>query len=404
MDPINGVKLYRYIQILEWLQHGIVLMQWLTISDGDLYGNQPHVMTVRNISWAVTLGISFYFPMAAGQRRKLIFIIINTLAIMMPYFWGIGTAILPYTLLAKSCLLLGFSAGIWLAIIQGIMMIVALIVSVPNVMKYYVANLATYNANAVNNQDQILWSSLASNAGIHTTASGFVIIFFLVLFREYQSRQRAERLAIELESMAANLERERIAREIHDSLGHSLMALQVQLELSECLHLTEPQQASKSLHLANQLARQCIADVRKSVQGIRTHFDLARSLQQLLDQIQEYPGFKIKSDLRLPEHLPNQVGQQLYCIVQEGLTNIQKHAAAQYVQLSSDYNEEYLWLELEDDGQGFVDRHDRQQGFGLRGMNERVQLMGGKLEIDSAIDRGTKIKVVIPHDPTAISR
>jgi signal transduction histidine kinase len=183
------------------------------------------------------------------------------------------------------------------------------------------------------------------------------------------------------------------------------MALQVQLELSERLHRQDPDQATKSLSIANQLALQCIKDVRLSVQGIRAigHFDLQKSLQTLLTQTAEHQNIVVNQNFHLPEQLPTQASQQLYCIIQEGLTNIHKHAHAQVVTINSGYDQQQMWMELQDDGQGFVERSDRQTGFGLRGMYERVQLIGGRLNIESSIGQGTKIQVVIPYDSLTAS-
>lgn len=98
--------------------------------------------------------------------------------------------------------------------------------------------------------------------------------------------------------------------------------------------------------------------------------------------------------MNLPK-LPLQTSHQLYCVVQEGLTNIQKHAHASYVTLRGQPTADGIILELEDDGTGFNCELPH-SGFGLRGMQERVQILGGQLKIHTTPGQGTRIQVMIP--------
>ena len=214
---------------------------------------------------------------------------------------------------------------------------------------------------------------------------------------ERQNRQRAEFLAQQVEAQAATLERTRIAREIHDSLGHSLTTLDVQLELARRLLNRDRTQASNALLIAHQLAGQCLQDVRHSVQTLRQHdFDLNEALSLLAEQVQQTQPLRIQLDLQLPK-LPVQVSHQLYCIVREGLTNVCKHGLATTVYLSGYVIANEILIELQDDGIGF-NPDKLQMGFGLSGMQERIQLLNGQATICSAEGQGTYIQVKIPHD------
>jgi signal transduction histidine kinase len=225
--------------------------------------------------------------------------------------------------------------------------------------------------------------------------SFFAICFGFMMVAERQSRLRAEALSQQVEAQAVALERTRIARDIHDGLGHSLTTLSVQLELIQRLTQQEPV-AAGALATAQQLTHQCLQDVRLSVQTMRqSNFDLNQAIRELIEQIQTLHQLSVDYQLEFPVLSP-QMSHQLYCILQEGLTNIQKHAQANQVQLRGYANSSTIWLELQDDGVGF-DCDRVLPGFGLRGMYERTQLLRGQLKVQSRAGEGTFIQVCIPR-------
>jgi len=227
-------------------------------------------------------------------------------------------------------------------------------------------------------------------------ASVFAVLLSFTVIAEQKSRQKAEALTQQVETLAASLERSRIAREIHDSLGHTLTTLDVQLELAQKLRQREPNQAHQAIDTAKYLASQSLMEVRRAIQTMRqSSFNLNEALGVLVEQVQQTQPFAIHLRLNLPQ-LPLQTSHQLYCIVQEGLTNIKKHAQASYVSLWSQYTRDGIHLELTDDGQGF-DLQSPRSGFGLLGMQERVQSVGGQLEIESFPGQGTRIRVTLPR-------
>ena len=102
-----------------------------------------------------------------------------------------------------------------------------------------------------------------------------MLLLSFAVIAERKSRQKAEFLAKEVEALAATLERTRIARDIHDSLGHTLTTLDIQLEVAQTLRQRAPEQALQALDTAKLLASQCLADVRRAVQTMRqTNFNL----------------------------------------------------------------------------------------------------------------------------------
>jgi signal transduction histidine kinase len=165
------------------------------------------------------------------------------------------------------------------------------------------------------------------------------------------------------------------------------------------------------MEIAKQLADRCLEDVREVVQTIRDEdFDLTQALRESIDRmpqtqsIDRASGRSIQTQVQLNlPLLPLQTSYQLYCIVQEGVTNIQKHANATQVKLRGCKVADYLQIELTDNGRGFnLDRvasakpNRPSTGFGLQGMQERVELINGTLEIQTAPRQGTQLLVQVP--------
>ena len=143
-----------------------------------------------------------------------------------------------------------------------------------------------------------------------------------MIVAERRSRQRAQALTYEVQILAAALERSRIARDIHDSLGHSLTTLNIQLELVQEMRQRDPNCASQALSNAQMLASQCLENVRRAVQTVRQQdFNLNEALNALIEQVRQNQSLTIQSKVNLPP-LPLQTSHQLYCIVQNSLVSV----------------------------------------------------------------------------------
>ena len=239
-------------------------------------------------------------------------------------------------------------------------------------------------------------------------ATFFVLLLGFVFVAEKRSRHQAEKLAAEVEQLATKLERSRIARDMHDSLGHTLTTLDVQLALVDryAQNIPEIQRSPRlrrAIKQSQQLAAQCLAEARQSVRSIRTEnfVDLEKKLRSLIaDKQQAFESFTVDLQVHLPP-LPQQLSYQLFLIAKEGLINIQKHAAASSVTLSLVIREEQIQLILTDDGCGFELR-ERVTGYGLQGIKERSQLLGGQFSIYTQRGEGTKLHVSVPRKITSI--
>lgn len=194
--------------------------------------------------------------------------------------------------------------------------------------------------------------------------------------------------------LAKLAERERIARDLHDVLGHTLSVVVLKSELAGKLMERDPERARSEIGDVEQIARKALGEVREAIRGYRSEglaAEIARA-QKTLDAA----GVTLEFGTTPPQLAPAEE-TVLSLIVREAVTNIVRHAQASRCRLEFAANGTGTALVVEDDGRGGI----RQEGNGLRGMRERVESMGGQLRIDS--DHGTRLLVQIPPQTVAQS-
>lgn len=329
--------------------------------------------------------LSFTTPLNRSIKIRSLYALFSMSAMIAIEVLDYGSGILFYWTIVKFSFFLPLRHAISVVIISGIAFISGLVLNYSNIIASNAQNGVVVNMTV---------QSLAiANFSSYVGTSILCVLLSHIFVSEQRSRLRAEILTKEIETLTADLERKRISRDIHDALGHSLTTLDIQLELAQKLRQREPLAAFDAIDRAKILTTQCLQDVRLAVQKIRKEpIDLNQSLAILIDRLR--PHFNIHIQLDLPI-LPIQPSHQIYCILQEGFTNIQKHSAASEISLRGWYDKESLWLELADNGNGFEPTATN-QGFGLRNMTERTQLLGGQMEVKSSDDRGTCICLSIP--------
>lgn len=212
----------------------------------------------------------------------------------------------------------------------------------------------------------------------------------------FQERLLNEKIA----EMTTLEERHRIARDIHDSLGHALVALNIQLEAALTLWNDAPDQAYESLQESKHLGAEALAAVRTSVTGMRSETLqgdlLEQALKELIQEFQQATQITPDAHIDLSFPFPNAVNVTVYRIMQESFTNICKHAEATAVNLSLQTSANDLQLTIADNGKGFCPEH-KQAGFGLQSMRERVTALGGTLDIQSILNQGCQLTVHFPR-------
>jgi signal transduction histidine kinase len=204
--------------------------------------------------------------------------------------------------------------------------------------------------------------------------------------------------------LAAATERNRLARDIHDSLGHHLTAIAVQLEKASAFRERDQAASEQALVDARRSARYALEDVRQSVGALREGggFCLSRALADLVEGLPDN-GLAVELDIDGDESAfagPSLMA--LYRAAQEGLTNVRKHAGADRVTMSVSLGEAGGFLRVADNGRGFqVDGAAVPaaggNGYGLAGMRERLELVGGALRVEAAPGRGTRLTVTVPR-------
>jgi signal transduction histidine kinase len=211
------------------------------------------------------------------------------------------------------------------------------------------------------------------------------------------------RLQTELREMAVVEERNRIAREIHDTLAQGFAGVSMQVESAKmALRDGDAGHTEEILDRIRSLARDKLSEARHSVQSLRPNFTLQEDLETLLrgelEAIQQSMGvettFDVTGDPRL---LSPEIKMTLLRICQEAINNIKKHAHASQVTVALTYNRNAMALYVQDDGVGFDPQTPSSNSFGLTCMNERARLVGGTLIVNSQVGKGTRIYVNIPQ-------
>jgi signal transduction histidine kinase len=324
------------------------------------------------------------FPVDRLLWQRRIYIILAILTVVIADYHEFTSYTLYATFLLKGCFFLPRKEITTIAIIFWTVSSASYTSRIASIIE----RLRQSDLSLYLNSPRLITGYIASYFG----SCIFVLLLGTIWTEEQKSRQKAERLTQQVETLAVDLERNRIARDIHDTLGHSLTSLDVQIELAQRLQATEPERAQQSIDLAKKLSSQALDNVRQALGTMkRSNFDLTEAIFALAEQ--NLP-FEVSVDVRFPQ-LSLQSSYQLYCIIQESLTNIQKHAQANRVTIESTIVNRGTLLEICDNGQGF-DLDRPHAGFGLRNMKERVQCLGGEFHLNSNIGRGTQIQIFIP--------
>ncbi|MEJ3744431.1 sensor histidine kinase [Actinomycetes bacterium KLBMP 9797] len=214
---------------------------------------------------------------------------------------------------------------------------------------------------------------------------------------ERRGRARLRAYAAQVAELSTAAERNRLARDIHDGLGHHLTAVSVLLEKAAAFHDRDPAVVRQAVDDAHRASRRALDDVRRSVRALRADAAPFRLSAALGDLVRAAGDGRPAITL---ECAGDETGYgaealiALYRAAQEGITNARRHAGAHRIRVSVHCDASSARLVVADDGRGFP---PERAGFGLRGMRERIALAGGTVDVDSGPARGTRLTVTIPH-------
>ena len=253
------------------------------------------------------------------------------------------------------------------------------------------------------------WADFARQGLGLLGAAVFTAVVTELLRREQQARgelaeanERLRGYAAQAEELATTRERNRLARDIHDGLGHHLTVVQMQVQAARAVLPTDPARADDVLAKAQTQASEALAEVRRSVATLReprTSPPLRTALEALVAEVSAAGTPAVLEVVGAERRLPAEAEESLFRSAQEGLTNVRKHAAATCARVSLTYGDDgTVRLAVRDDGRGLPapgDEGDRET-FGLLGLRERAARLGGRVTVGSTPGAGTELRVEVP--------
>ena len=257
------------------------------------------------------------------------------------------------------------------------------------------------------------WADVWTDLPIFLAGLIFIVVFTQVAVGEEKARKEVERLVSELqetnrrlsefsikaEELAIMKERNRLAREIHDGLGHYLTTINIQIQAALATLEKKPERSRELLAKAGSLSQEALSDVRNSVATLRAPMDESLPLEIIIRDVLKScectgveTNFKILGSER---SISEGLRIALFRTIQEGVNNVQKHAQASNIWVTLDFRQNsQTMLTIRDDGKG---SNHLEGGFGLLGLQERARLLNGSLEIQTAPGEGFAINLVVPE-------
>ncbi len=216
-----------------------------------------------------------------------------------------------------------------------------------------------------------------------------------------EANEKLTHYALTIEQLTVSRERNRMARELHDTLAHTLSSVAVELEAVKTLVKPKPADAIKLVDQSLSITRNGLNETRKALQDLRAlpieDLGLTLALKTQIESVADRGAIKIKTRIdKGIDKVPPDVAYCIYRIAQEALENIVRHADASQASVTLESVQGMLHLTIRDNGRGFDHASiDDSRKFGLRGMNERVEMLGGKLSVDSTPGKGTTISLIL---------
>ena len=391
----------------------ILYLEWILLGITFLWGMRPNRMATIDLSTILLVNLSLVGLGLMGLRlpmknlqSKLLYTALEFGLLFLPFLLNNRTGFFPLLgliIVIRSCLIFQQTGRLIVSglVFTGFLLTTFLQEPPPPVRHAPPPELL---ANTI--------LTLKLNAAVtFGLALLFVLLLVNALLSERQSRAKLllantqlRQYALRIEDQATLQERNRIAREIHDALGHTLTAQRIQLESARLFLPPDAEKARSFLQEAEQLGARSLQEVRRSISTLRSDplqgQDLEGAIKKAIAEFSQTSQIVPQFTLRLTQPLPGEINTALYRIVQESLTNICKHSQATQVSLSLEerrdaVHHQSVRLQIEDNGQGFEPEQNT-TGFGLQGMRERTAALGGQLFLASQPGKGCRITVTIP--------
>lgn len=229
-------------------------------------------------------------------------------------------------------------------------------------------------------------------------AFAFIIVFTKIAMSANAARLRTLQMAAEVEKLTVVRERNRLAHEIHDSLGHYLTTIHVQLQAAQAVHASDPVRALEAVAKAQSLSREALVEVRRSVSALQVDAaqePLTARLRELA-ALSNTCGIEVTLDVAGSDRpMRPEAEHAMFRAAQEALTNVRKHAQARTAAVRLDYTgSAVVRLEVVDDGRGAAEVPG--DGHGLRGLRERFLGLGGRIETGNQDRGGFRLVAEVP--------
>ena len=411
---------FRLLQISEWI---LLFLTALNLSWEDfiylptLLNESPAELRQMMFSWLFTLlslaalGVLGLRLPSGSALSKWAYIAIHfglILPIIM-YQWPY-TSLTPYLLAIRGYLIFR-RQGRWLVTGLSVGLAISPLLLIPLLdLQSWQSDLTDHNefllALPQGRHITLVVGTEIRDIVVYSLVLAFALMLVNALLSERTSRQQLaaahqqlHRYSLQIEDQAMLQERNRIAREIHDAVGHNLTALRIQLENALLFCQSDPQKTETYLQTSQQLAATALTEIRQSVSTLRSAPLQGRSLLLALETLFQKFQRQINGDfvyeVKIVAFVDSEVGLTVYRLVQEALTNAVKHSQANQIKLQIQDDVDTLWLIVEDDGVGF-NPAQKTTGFGFTSMRERVFALGGRLYIVSAPGQGCQINVKLP--------
>lgn len=390
---------FRLILYLEWILLGLAFLLVIRPTRFGLNTAAPLFVILILLGFGV---MGLRLP-TQGPRHKILYTAVELILLAVTFWLDRRTVFFPLLgliIVIRSCLIFQQLGRV---LVTGLVFIASVL------MLFLGMPLPTPHPRPDMSSESIANTILTLN--LNTAISfGLTLLFILLLVNallaERQSREKLwlaheqlRQYALRIEDQAMLHERNRIAREIHDSLGHALTAQSIQLENALLFLPTEPDKTKSFLQASQRLGAQALQEVRRSVATLRVNPLQGRSLEEAMNatmaEFQRTTGLTPDCTLHLPQPISIEISTALYRILQESLTNIAKHSAATQVSIRLHYDRTLIHIQIADNGQGF-DPERNTTGFGLQGMRERITALGGQFCLASQPGQGCCITASIP--------
>ncbi|TKJ92828.1 sensor histidine kinase [Paenibacillus sp. CFBP13512] len=387
-------------------------MQKKHLSEIALELRKPVILWILMVHIGTTL-------LETTSHNSVLHIVIASLGILCFMFlnwkvtWFIQRELWVYYVLQSAILLMSvyfMNQGYYLVMIVLYPIIIGQLLYAPYKKITIIISIAAIYIVCIAYMNYLSFVNLLFYISLFTLMNVLVGGIINLTLRQFYAKSRTQHFLKELEiahhqveELTVANERQRMARDLHDTLAQGLAGLIMQLEAIDAhLSSNNTKRAHEIVHLSMSGARHTLAEARSAIDDLRLHTALqvnfAESVEKEVDHFLSLTGIPIQSNIVTPIEVSQLIYEHSIHIIRECLTNIIKHAQAHHVELNISYDDHHLVMDIKDDGIGF---DMRQIGsfsghYGLIGMQERIRIVQGTLEITNRIPHGTSVHIEIP--------